>query len=449
MKTTAVFGILFLWCTCLLIAQEQTISLGDKANSELLYFRVKPEIVSVKTSLLFVINEEHTIENFETTTRFFTDKGIAVFKLNISDCSNSAEVIEKALLYILENHSELTIEPNKIGLFAYKGQQLFDALPDISTSFTISVHQDFNNTPGKKINFSDQIPVLLMTSVEQQKKNDNLSSFFESLSGRGNATSLLFTDEADTLSESQLNLVYNWIAGYGGLEPLFKEKTEAQKKAEDWVKYQEYLEHLLHTDWALRQRFVEENKKLKQEATDPARIVFMGNSITEGWINTDRAFFDENPYVNRGIGGQTTSQMLVRFRNDVVELQPKAVVILAGTNDIAGNTGPISLEDILGNIVSMAELAKSNGIQVYICSVLPASDYPWKPGLEPAPKIVELNKMLKAYTETNNCVYVDYFSAMVDERLGLQAEYSEDGVHPNLSGYKVMEPILQKALSKP
>ena len=140
--------------------------------------------------------------------------------------------------------------------------------------------------------------------------------------------------------------------------------------------------------------------------------------------------------------------MLLRFRQDVIDLQPKAVVILAGTNDIAGNTGPSTLEMIEDNLASMAQLAKANGIKVILCSVLPAFDYPWRPGMEPNVKIPELNKWIKAYAEKNKFIYVDYFSAMADDRNGLPSDLSKDGVHPNKKGYEIMQPIVEKAIAK-
>ncbi|MEO8231158.1 MAG: GDSL-type esterase/lipase family protein, partial [Ignavibacteriota bacterium] len=143
-----------------------------------------------------------------------------------------------------------------------------------------------------------------------------------------------------------------------------------------------------------------------------------------------------------------TPQMLVRFRPDVVNLKPKVVIILAGTNDIAGNNGPSTLEMIEDNIKSMVEIAIANNLKVILCSVLPAFDYPWKPGLNPAQKIIDLNKWIKEYAFKNNIVYVDYFTPMVDERDGLKKEYSEDGVHPNLAGYKLMQPLVVKAIDE-
>lgn len=201
-------------------------------------------------------------------------------------------------------------------------------------------------------------------------------------------------------------------------------------------------------DWANTARFKDENAKLAPPAKGENRVVFMGNSITEGWIRTHPDFFAGKPYVNRGISGQTTPQMLVRFRPDVINLKPALVVILAGTNDIAGNTGPSTLEMIMDNLISMTELAKANNIKVVLSSVLPAFDYPWKPGMEPAMKIVKLNEMIKKYADNHGIVYVDYFSATVDERNGLKKELSGDGVHPNDAGYKVMEPLVEAAIKK-
>jgi lysophospholipase L1-like esterase len=201
-------------------------------------------------------------------------------------------------------------------------------------------------------------------------------------------------------------------------------------------------------DWANLERFRQENAKLPVPAKNEKRVVFMGNSITEGWGNLYPAFFRDKPYINRGISGQTTPQMLIRFRPDVINLKPAVVVILAGANDIAGNTGPSTLEMIADNIYSMAELAKAHGIKVVLSSVLPAYDFPWRPGLEPAPKIAALNKMIKEYAMQHGCVYLDYYTAMVDERLGLKAELTYDGVHPNEAGYKVMSPLAEKAIAK-
>lgn len=202
------------------------------------------------------------------------------------------------------------------------------------------------------------------------------------------------------------------------------------------------------TDWGNLIKYAAANKILKSPTPNEKRIVFMGNSITEYWSSFDESFFTENPYINRGISGQTTPQMLIRFRQDVIDLSPTVVVILAGINDIAENTGHITQEQTFGNIVSMAELAKENNICVVLCSVLPAFDFPWRPGLEPAEKIVKLNAMIKAYCIKEMIVYVDYYSNMVDERKGLDNRYAEDGVHPTLAGYKIMEPLVEAGIQQ-
>jgi lysophospholipase L1-like esterase len=201
-------------------------------------------------------------------------------------------------------------------------------------------------------------------------------------------------------------------------------------------------------DWADLSHYRNENTKIGLPASGVNRIVFMGNSITEGWGRICPDFFLGKPYVNRGISGQTTPQMLVRFRPDVINLKPAVVVILAGTNDIAGNTGPSTLEMIEDNIVSMTDLAKVNGIRVILSSVLPAYDYPWRPGVNPAEKIAALNEWIKSYADKNGIIYLDYYSSMVDERKGLKAEYTADGVHPNEAVYKVMAPLAETAIAK-
>ena len=211
---------------------------------------------------------------------------------------------------------------------------------------------------------------------------------------------------------------------------------------EYWRKHDEQL----LTDFAWLARFKDEDTKLGPPAAGENRVVFMGDSITEGWHLTDS--FPGKPYLNRGISGQTTPQMLVRFRQDVIDLQPKVVVILAGTNDIAGNTGPETLEQIEENLASMADLAHANGIRVVLCSILPAFDYPWQPGLTPAPKIDMINAWLRGYAMAKGYVYVDYHAALKDERDGLPANLSKDGVHPLAAGYAVMAPLVEAGIEK-
>lgn len=207
-------------------------------------------------------------------------------------------------------------------------------------------------------------------------------------------------------------------------------------------------------DWPQLARYHDDNTKLNPPVKTEPRVVFMGDSITDGWDAPNMGgFFPGKPYVNRGISGQTTPQMLIRFRPDVIDLKPKVVVILAGTNDLAGNTGPSTLEAIEGNLISMAELARTNGIRVVLASLLPVSDYEVRDGkpivqtVRRAPdKIMALNAWMKNYAAANHLIYLDYFSAMVDGKGFLKDELSDDGLHPNAAGYAVMNPLAEAAI---
>jgi lysophospholipase L1-like esterase len=201
------------------------------------------------------------------------------------------------------------------------------------------------------------------------------------------------------------------------------------------------------TDWPNLARYRDDNAKLAPAAADETRVVFMGDSITDGWGRGHGQFFPGKPYVNRGISGQTTPQMLIRFRPDVIALKPKVVVILAGTNDIAGNTGPMTLEAVEDNLTSMAELATANSIRVVLSSVMPVCDY-IKPQTErrPPEKIIALNARMKDYAAKNGYVYLDYYSAMLDDKQMFRKELTYDGLHPNDAGYEVMGPLADKAI---
>lgn len=249
-------------------------------------------------------------------------------------------------------------------------------------------------------------------------------------------------------SDTWIDRFADWLRVNGFLK--LKHPPEWMKNVADWQldEWKKKDEERFHTDWQNLARYRDANNALGSTTSNKPRVVFMGNSITDGWINADSSFFVGKNYIDRGISGQTTPQMLIRFRPDVIELKPAVIVILAGINDIAQNTGPMTLEETFGNIISMVELAKANKIRPVISSVLPAFDFPWHPGMEPAPKVVKLNAMLKEYCTKNNVVYLDYFSAMKDERNGLPASLSGDGVHPNLAGYKIMEPLAEKAIAE-
>ncbi len=203
-----------------------------------------------------------------------------------------------------------------------------------------------------------------------------------------------------------------------------------------------------NADWANLGAYRAKNAEVASKPYDANRVVFMGDSITEFWDKEGKALFANQSYINRGISGQTTPQMLLRFRADVIALKPKVVVILAGTNDIAGNTGPATNEMIEDNIASMCDLAKSHNIKIVLSSILPASRYYWAPEMRPAPRIVELNKWIKSYAKTNKITYLDYNTPMNDGADGLPLKYSGDGVHPNKDGYAVMDVLVKKAIAQ-
>ena len=203
-------------------------------------------------------------------------------------------------------------------------------------------------------------------------------------------------------------------------------------------------------DFGELSRYRDADAVLQSPASGENRVVFYGDSITDGWKLAE--YFPGKPYLNRGISGQTTAQLLVRFRQDVVNLHPKVLVVLAGTNDIAGNTGPISLEDIEANYTTLAELAALHHIRLVYSSVLPVHEYTERAGdmftQRPPDKIRALNQWLKEYCEKNGCLYLDYFSAMVDDKGFLKKELADDGLHPNPAGYKVMTPLAEAAIEK-
>ena len=209
-------------------------------------------------------------------------------------------------------------------------------------------------------------------------------------------------------------------------------------------------------DWPQLSRYRDANTKVVAPLKNETRVVFMGDSITDSWDDPKfGGFFPGKPYIDRGISGQTTPQMLIRFRADVIDLRPKAVVILAGTNDLAGNTGPITLAEIEGNLISMADLARANGIKVVLASLLPISDYEQRDGkpiiqsARRAPeKIRALNEWMHAYAARNKLIYLDYYSAMIDDKGFLKEELSEDGLHPNAKGYAIMAPLAEASIAK-
>jgi lysophospholipase L1-like esterase len=201
-------------------------------------------------------------------------------------------------------------------------------------------------------------------------------------------------------------------------------------------------------DWANFKKYAEQNKAVPARVKGEKRVVFLGNSIFEGWLRLRPEFFAGKPYYDRGISGQTTPQMLLRFYEDVLALDPEVIVLKAGINDIAQNSGPYNPLQTLNNIKAIAQLARANGIKVILCSVLPASDFRWRPGLEPGDKVIALNNAIRDFAKSDGFYYLDLYSSVVDDKKGMKAEYANDGVHPTVEGYKVLEPLVEDAIRK-
>lgn len=380
----------------------------------------------------------------------FNEENKAVIPLGIADG-------KAAIAYVRAHAGEYGIDPHRIGIIGF------------SAGGTVAASAAFNYTSENKPDFVAPVYAYFPPEMVTKIAADAPPLFVAAA-----------TDDGLGLAPHSVNLYQQWLAaklpaeihmyskgGHGfGMRVQHLPSDTWIDRFGDWLRVNNYLKLLHPPDWATKledwqiedvkkngdwqnlARYRKSNTALATTKSSKPRVVFMGNSITDGWINADPSFFEGKNYIDRGISGQTTPQMLVRFRPDVIDLKPRVVVILAGINDIAGNTGIMTLEETFGNIVSMSELAKASNIKVVISSVLPAYDFPWRPGMQPAEKVIKLNSMLKEYAAKNNIVYLDYFNAMKDERNGLPASLSHDGVHPTLEGYRIMEPLAEKAIAE-
>ncbi len=374
-------------------------------------------------------------ELMTTNTQKFNEDNKVAIPMGIADA-------KAAIAYVRAHAADFNVKPDQIGIIGFSAggtlaeSTAFGYTADNKPNFVAPIYAYV--PPGQNTDVAADAPPMFLAAAS----NDNLhlvpssTLLYDKWLAAGKPVEMhLYAKGSHGFGMRKQNIpTDNWIDRFG-----------------DWLQQQGFISAPKPPvqDWPFLNRFAADNEKVK--ANLPAqekRVVFMGNSITEGWLRLDSAYFAGRPYINRGISGQTTPQMLLRFRPDVIELQPAVVVILAGTNDIAGNTGPVTLENIMGNIASMAELAKAHNIKVVLSSILPVFDYPWKPGIHPVEKIAAVNAMIKDYAAKNGCIYLDYYSAMADERKGLPATISPDGVHPNLVGYKIMEPLAEKAIKE-
>jgi acetyl esterase/lipase/lysophospholipase L1-like esterase len=366
-----------------------------------------------------------------------------------------------AIAYVRAHANEYRIDPRKIGIVGFSAggtvaaSAAFNYTPDNRPDFVAPVYAYF--PPEMVTKVSADAPPLFVVAASNDGLNlapHSVSLYQQWLAAKQPAELHMYQagDHGFGMrvqhlpSDTWIDRLGDWLRTNNYLKLLRTSGKDLADWQLDEIKRKE--EERFHNDWQNLTRYREANAALAKTKSSKPRVVFMGNSITDSWINSDSSFFVGKNYIDRGISGQTTPQMLIRFRPDVIDLKPAVVVILAGINDIAGNTGPMTLEETFGNIASMAQLAKANKIKVVISSVLPAYDFPWSPGKQPAEKVVKLNSMLKAYATKNNIVYLDYFNAMKDERNGLPATLSYDGVHPNLAGYRMMEPLAEKAIAE-
>lgn len=364
-----------------------------------------------------------------------------------------------AIAYVRTHAAEYGLSPDRIGIMGFSAggtiaaASAFNYTPQNKPDFVAPIYAYF--PPEMQVNVpADAPPMFLAAAADDQLSINSAQLYNTWTSAKHSAELHIFLNgghgfgmkKQGLASDSWTDLFETWMRLQGFSQSM---SEAARKKAEDWANWQKLMEYNIHNDWGGVKNYQDANAKLPPPAPGEKRIVFMGNSITQNWANMDSAFFKSNNYIGRGIGGQTSSQMLVRFREDVVNLHPLAVVISAGTNDIAQNTGYIPLENIYGNIVSMAEIARANGIKPIMTSILPATEFSWHKGLEPAEKIVKVNRWVKAYAAKNHLLYVDYWSAMVNDKKGLRPELTLDGlVHPNMDGYKIMEPLAKKAIDE-
>ena len=419
-------------------AQTKTVLLSSGPSGATLGFYAPDPLVRPTGTSVVICGSDKTEALEKTLLSDLSKTGCVGFVLKHQQSPVTPDDLTKAFRHIQANATEYKIREEKLGLLALDVSGRLGAAAEL---FAFIGFIDPVTLPKWK---ASSVPMFIAGSTDH---DTDILRFYTRGTKSGAHIDLQLHEQTmqDSAKSSQW---INWLGSIGYLKPLSEDKTEALKNKEAWENLAKYYDDRLHKDWPGLTRYEEENAKMGAPAAGEKRVIFMGDSITEGWISSDPDFFKNNEYIDRGIGGQTTPQMLVRFREDVVNLQPKAVIILAGINDIAENTGPSKIENVAGNLFTMCEIAKVHGCKPIVCSVLPAAAFPWHQGIDPIQPILKLNAMLKDYARSNNLAYVDYYSEVVAEDKGMKKDLAKDGVHPNLAGYKVMEPLAKVAIDK-
>ncbi len=369
-----------------------------------------------------------------------------------------------AVKYVRDNAKEMDIDPSKIGFMGF------------SAGGTLTMSVVYNATDENRPNFVAPIyayePAIIGSTVPTAKTPIFVAVAGDDQLGMMPMSITIYKKWFDAKQPSELHVYEKgghgfgmrkqglptdtwyerfgeWLKMQGYLKKLYPNKYEKQYGEESVINYAIQESERMKTDFGNLAKYREANKRIAPPQPNENRVVFLGNSITEAWVNMDSSFFIKNKYIGRGISGQTSPQTLLRFRQDVVSLKPKVVIINIGTNDIAENTGPYNPDFTLGNIQSMVEMAQANGIKVVLASVLPATTFEWRRALgDRSAVILDLNQRIKAYANANNIPYLDYHRAMKNDKNGMNPDLAEDGVHPTLKGYKIMETLAGQAIQK-
>ena len=419
-------------------AQTQTVPLSSgQAGATLFVYQPDPLVRPTGTSVV-ICGSDQSDSLVKTLLSNLSKTGCVGFVLKSKQSLLTPDDLTKAFEHIQANATEYKIRKEKLGLLAL---DVSGQLGAAAETFAFIGLIDPVALPKLK---ASSAPVFLAASKDH---GPDLLRFYTRGARIGAHIDLQLHEP--TLPDGAKSTQWiDWLGSLGYMKPLSEEKTGALKNKEAWENLAKYYDDRLHKDWPWLARYEEDNAKMGAPVAGENRVIFMGDSITEGWISSDPDFFKTNHYIDRGIGGQTTPQMLVRFRQDVVSLQPKVVILLAGINDIAENTGPSKIENVAGNLFTMCEIARVHGCKPILCSVLPAAAFPWHQGIDPIQPILKLNALLKEYARSNSLAYVDYYSAVVAEDQGMKKDLAKDGVHPSLAGYRIMETLAKVAIDK-